>query len=140
MKIPSFGVTHHSIDKVERILDLAIIVRLPPFYDDSHTNHIACRRYVKVQVFVGFRGYQSGWGSQVLLQVFKCLLCLLSPLELVLLLEELKEWESLDAKSREEPAQGSHVPRQLLYIMDAFGQLHFDDSQHLLWVRVRCTY
>jgi hypothetical protein len=47
---------------------------------------------------MGFRGYQSGWGNQVPLQVFKGLLWL-SPLELVLLLEELKERESPDAES-----------------------------------------
>jgi hypothetical protein len=41
------------------------------------------------------------WGCQVLLQVFKCLLCLLSPLELVLFLEELKQRESPDAESRD---------------------------------------
>jgi hypothetical protein len=73
-------------------------IRLPPLDDDSRTNHIACSGYVELQVFMGFRGYQSGWGNQVPLQVFKGLLCL-SPLELVLLLEELKERESPDAES-----------------------------------------
>jgi hypothetical protein len=34
------------------------------------------------------------WGSQIFLQVFKGLLCLLSPLELVLYFEDLKERES----------------------------------------------
>jgi hypothetical protein len=48
---------------------------------------------------MGFWGYQSGWGSQILLQVFESLLCLLSPLELVLFHEELKERESLDTES-----------------------------------------
>jgi hypothetical protein len=43
---------------------------------------------------MGFRGYQSGWGCQILLQVFKGLKCHLSPLELVLFLDELKECES----------------------------------------------
>jgi hypothetical protein len=70
---------------------------------------------------VGFQGYQSGWGSQILLQVFKNLLCLLSPLELVLFLDELKEMESPDAESRDEPTQGGHTPHQLLYIMEALG-------------------
>jgi hypothetical protein len=70
-----------------------------------------------MQVFVGFWGYQSGWGSQILLQVFECLLCLLSPLELVLFLEELKERESPDAESQDKPAQSGHASRQLLHIM-----------------------
>jgi hypothetical protein len=74
-------------------------VQFPPFDDDSCTKYIACSRYVELQVFVGFQGYQSEWGSQILLQVFEGLLCLLSPLELVLFLEELKERESPDAKS-----------------------------------------
>jgi hypothetical protein len=50
-------------------------------------------------IFVGFQGYQSGWGSQILLQVFESLLCFLSPLELVLFLEELEERESPDVES-----------------------------------------
>jgi hypothetical protein len=51
-----------------------------------------------MQVFVGFWGYQNRWGSQIFLQVFESLLGLLSPLELVMFLEELK------------PATGSHDP------------------------------
>jgi hypothetical protein len=80
-------------------LDLAVSVWLPLFDDDSCTNHIACSRYVELQVFLRFWGYQGGWGSQILLQVFEGLLCLMSPLELVLFLEELKERESRDAES-----------------------------------------
>jgi hypothetical protein len=48
---------------------------------------------------MGFQAYQSRWGSQILLQVFEGLLCLLRPLELVMILEELKKWESPDAES-----------------------------------------
>jgi hypothetical protein len=81
---------------------------------------------------MGFRGYQSGWGSQILLQVFKGLLCLLSPLKLVMFLEDLTEKESLDAESRGEPAQSDQASRQLLYILEALGQLHFSDSRHVL--------
>jgi hypothetical protein len=55
MKVPSLGVTQQFTDEVDWILDLTISVRLPTFYDDSHTNHIACSRYVKLQVFMGFR-------------------------------------------------------------------------------------
>jgi hypothetical protein len=69
------------------------------FDDDSFTNHIACNRYVELQVFMGFQGYQSGWGSQILLQVFESLLGLLSPPELVLFLEELIERKSPDVES-----------------------------------------
>jgi hypothetical protein len=46
MKILSFGVTQHFTDEVDWILDLAVGVRLPPFDDDSCTNHIACSGYV----------------------------------------------------------------------------------------------
>jgi hypothetical protein len=99
MKIPSFGVTLHLADEVDQILDFMVSVRLPPFDDDSCTDHIACSRYVEMQVFVGLQGYQSGWGSQILLQVFKGLLGLLSPLKLVMFLKELKERESPNAES-----------------------------------------
>jgi hypothetical protein len=67
------------------------------------------------------------------------MLGLLSPPELVLFLEELRERKSPNAEWRDEPAQGGHAPCQLLYIMKALGLLHFGDSQHLLWVRVNTT-
>jgi hypothetical protein len=73
-------------------------------------------------------GHQSGWGCQIFLQVFKILLCLLSPLEPVLFLEELKKWESPDAELRDELAQGSDAPHQLLDFMKALGRLHLGDS------------
>jgi hypothetical protein len=41
MEIPSFGVTPHFTDKVNQILDLAVGVRLPPFDNNSHTDHVA---------------------------------------------------------------------------------------------------
>jgi hypothetical protein len=44
MKVPSLGVTQHFADEVDWILDLMVSVRLPPFDDDSCTNHIACSR------------------------------------------------------------------------------------------------
>jgi hypothetical protein len=91
MKILSFGVTKHCADEVLWVLDFTVGIRLPPFDDNSCTDHIAYSRYVKLQVFMGFWGYQSGWGSQILLEAFKSLLGLLSPLELVLFLEELEE-------------------------------------------------
>jgi hypothetical protein len=80
---------------------------------------------------MGFQGHQGRWGSQIFLQIFEGLLCLLSPLELVLFLEKLEERESPDAKSRDEPTQGSRAPRQLLDIMEALGRLHLGDSRHL---------
>jgi hypothetical protein len=85
---------------------------------------------------VGFQGYQSRWGDQIFLQVFEGFLCVLSPLELVMFLEELKQWESPNADSRDEFAQGSHTSYQLLDIMEALGWLHLGDGRHLLWVRV----
>jgi hypothetical protein len=88
---------------------------------------------------MGFWGYQSRWGSQILLQVFESLLSLLSPLELIMFLEELKEGESPDVESRDEPSQGSHAPRQLMYVMEDLGWLYFGDSRHVLQVRVNNT-
>jgi hypothetical protein len=85
---------------------------------------------------MGFLAYQGRWGSQIFLQVFERLLCLLSPLELVLFFKELKKWESPDTESRDESAQGSHTSHQLLDIMEALGRLHLGDSRHLFWVRV----
>jgi hypothetical protein len=63
-------------------------------------------------------------------------LCLLSPLELVLFLKELKEWESPGAESQDESAQDSHISRRPLDIMEAPGRLHLSDSRHILWIRV----
>jgi hypothetical protein len=51
-------------------------------------------------------------------------------------LEELKERESTDAESRDEPPQGAHAPRRLLHIMEALKRLHLCDTRHLIWVRV----
>jgi hypothetical protein len=110
VKILSLGVTQYFTNEVDMVLNLAVGLRLPPCNDDRCTNHIACSQYVELQVFVGFQGYQSGQGCQIFLQVFKDLLCFLSPLELVMFLEELREWESPDAETRDEPAQGSHAP------------------------------
>jgi hypothetical protein len=77
---------------------------------------------------LGFRAYQGRWGSQILLQVFKSFLCLLSPLELVLFFEVLKKWEPPDVESRDESAQGNHTSCQLLDIMEALGWPHLGDS------------
>jgi hypothetical protein len=74
VKIPSFGVAQHFADEVNRILDLAVSTRLPSFDDDSYTNHITCSTNIELQVFIRFQSYQSMWGCQVLLQVFKGLL------------------------------------------------------------------
>jgi hypothetical protein len=104
VKILTFGVAQHFTDEVNWILVLAVGVRLTPFDNNNCTNHITCRRYVELQVFMGFQSYQSRWGCQVFLPVFEGLLCFLSPLELVLFLEKLKERESPDAESRDEPA------------------------------------
>jgi hypothetical protein len=48
---------------------------------------------------MGLWGHQDGWGSQILLEIFKGLLCFLGPLELVMLLKELKKQESFDTES-----------------------------------------
>jgi hypothetical protein len=77
---------------------------------------------------VGFWSYQSRWGNQILLQILEGLLCLLSPLELALFLEEHEELESPDAESRDESAQGSHTYCQLLDFKEALMRLHLSDS------------
>jgi hypothetical protein len=94
VKILSFGVTQQFDDVTNWILDLMIGVRLPPLEDDSYIDHVACSGYVELQVFVGFRGHQVWWGSKIFLQVIEGLFCLLSLLELVLFIKELKERES----------------------------------------------
>jgi hypothetical protein len=125
-----------SLTKYTGYWILRLVSDSPPLDDDSCTDHVTHSWYVKLQVFVGFWGYQSRWGDQIFLQVFECFL---SPLELVMFLEEIKEWESPDAESWDESAQCSHTSRQLLDIMEALGRLHFGDSWHLLWVRVNTT-
>jgi hypothetical protein len=95
MKISSLGITHHLADEIDRVLDLAVGIQLPLFDNDCHTNHVACSRYVKLQILVGFRGHQGGWSSQILLQIIEDLLCLLGPLELVLFLRSLKKGSPL---------------------------------------------
>jgi hypothetical protein len=99
VKIPSLGISQHFVDEINWVLHLVIGIQFPPFNNDSCTDHITCSRYVKLQVFMGFRGYQSRCSDQILLQLFKGLMCLLSPPELVLFLEELKEWEFPDTES-----------------------------------------
>jgi hypothetical protein len=66
-------------------------------------------------------------GSQIFLQVFESLLDLLSPLKLVLFLEELKKGRTLTPS------------REINLLMEALGRLHFGDSRHLLEVRVNTT-
>jgi hypothetical protein len=95
VKIPSLGVTQHIADEVNWILDLLVSLRLPLFDDDRCTDHITCSQYVELQVFMGFRGYQSRWGHQIPLQIFEGLMCLVTPLELVLFLEDLKNGSPL---------------------------------------------
>jgi hypothetical protein len=57
MKVSSLRVTQHFTNEVDQVLDLGIGLRLPPFNDDCRTDHIACSRYVKLQVFMGFWGH-----------------------------------------------------------------------------------
>jgi hypothetical protein len=57
MKIPSLGITQHFANEIDQVLDLVIGIRLLSFDDDYHSNHVVCSRYVKLQVFVGFRGH-----------------------------------------------------------------------------------
>jgi hypothetical protein len=51
-----------------------------------------------------------------------------SPLELVLFLEELKEWDTPNTELRDEAAQLSRAPRQLLDIVEALERIHLGDS------------
>jgi hypothetical protein len=61
MKILSLGVSQHFADEINWVLDLLNGILLPPFDDNSCTNHISCSKYVKLQIFMGFRGYQCRW-------------------------------------------------------------------------------
>jgi hypothetical protein len=45
----------HFVDKIDRVLDLAVGIRLLPPDDNHRTNHIACSRYVELQVSWGSR-------------------------------------------------------------------------------------
>jgi hypothetical protein len=64
MKIPSHGITQYFADEVNWVLDLLIGVELPSFDDDCHIDHVACSQYVKLQVFMGFRGHQGAAQSE----------------------------------------------------------------------------
>jgi hypothetical protein len=58
VKVLSLGVTQHFVDEINWMLDPTISAQPPPpFNNYSCTNHIACSRYVKLEVFVGFQGY-----------------------------------------------------------------------------------
>jgi hypothetical protein len=98
MKLPSLGIAQHFADKIDQVLDLGVGIQLPSFDDDCHTNSISYCQYVKLQVFVGFRGHQSGWSSQIFLQVFEGLLCLFGPLELVLFFKKFEDREPPNAE------------------------------------------
>jgi hypothetical protein len=54
VEIPSLSVTQDFADEIDQVLDLAVGTRLPSFDDNHCTNHVACSRYLKLQVFVGF--------------------------------------------------------------------------------------
>jgi hypothetical protein len=58
---------------------------------------------------MGFQSHEGGWVRQVPLELFEIFMCFFSPLELILLFEELEEGEPPDAESRDESAQGSHA-------------------------------
>jgi hypothetical protein len=84
--------------------------------------------YVKLRVFVGIWGDQGRWVNKIFLQVYGGHLCLLSPLELVMFLEEHKELESSNVESRDDPTQGSHTPRQIMNIIEALRRPHLGDG------------
>jgi hypothetical protein len=99
VKILSLRITQHFTDEVDRVLNLVVGTRFPSFDDDCRINHVACSQYVKLQIFVGLQSHKGGWGSQIVLEVFECLLCFLGPLELVLFYKELEKWEPPNAES-----------------------------------------
>jgi hypothetical protein len=63
MEISSLQITQHFADEVQRVLDLVVGSQHPLLDNDCRTNHVACSRYVQLQIFVGLRGHQGGWGS-----------------------------------------------------------------------------
>jgi hypothetical protein len=48
MKILSLGITQHFTDEINRVLDLAVGIRLLSFDNDCCTNHVACSQYVQL--------------------------------------------------------------------------------------------
>jgi hypothetical protein len=109
VEVPSLQVTQHFTDKVHRVLNLVYATQLLSLDNNSCADHVVCRRYVKLQDFVGLRSHESGWGGEVPFEFLEVLLNLLSPLKIVLLLEQLEERESPDTESKYEMAQGYHA-------------------------------
>jgi hypothetical protein len=61
------------------------------FHHDCRADDVSSRGDVEQQVLAWLRSRQDGWRLQVVFEVLKRLVCLLSPLELVVVLEQLKE-------------------------------------------------
>jgi hypothetical protein len=68
---------------------------LHPKGDDEHhdcrANDVSSRGDVEQQVLAWLGSRQNGWRLQVMFEVLKRLICLLCPLELVMVLEQLEE-------------------------------------------------
>jgi hypothetical protein len=60
--------------------------------------------YIKATKLHGAQGHKGMWASQVPHEFFKSFMCLSSPLELILLFEDVEDGIPPDAESRDESA------------------------------------
>ena len=70
----------------------------------------------------------------MMLEVLECFRGLCSPLEFVLLFEELEEGQSLFTKLGQELVQGCHAAYELLDVLDSSWGVHGHDGIDLLWI------
>jgi hypothetical protein len=68
----------------------------------------------------------------MVLEILQHLLCLLNPLELVMMLEQFEEGYSPFSKSGDESVQSYHVACELLDILDRPWSIHGCDGGDLL--------
>jgi hypothetical protein len=70
----------------------------------------------------------------MVLEILHCLVCLLGPLELVMVLEQFEEGWSPFSKSGDELIQSCHAACELLDVLDHPWSIHGCDAGNLLWV------
>jgi hypothetical protein len=95
---------------------------------------VSSRGDVEQQVLAWLGSRQDGWRLQVVFEVLKRLVCLLSPLELVVVLEQLEEGQSLFSKSGDESVQSCHAASELLDVLDHLRCILGCNSIDLLWI------
>jgi hypothetical protein len=91
-------------DEVHRVLNLTGAAQHLSFNDNHCADHIVHSIYVEQQNFMGLSSHESRWGSQIPIEFFKDLLCVLGPLQFILVLEKLEQREPSDAEFGNESA------------------------------------